>query len=233
MYMNCLIIDDNIIARTTLKQLVKKDPDLILAGECADAMEAYQKIMAEPVDLLLLDIEMEGMTGIELVRSLGTKNPVIIFTTSKKDYAAEAFELNVADYITKPVTTIRFLQAVGKAKEIFKSKKQEIRSEDDSFLFIRDSNIVRRLKIDDILFAEAMGDYVKLYTSDKFYAIHSPLKEVESKLPDTRFLRVHRSFIIQVGKIDTIEGGTLIINKQMVPVADTYRAALNQRLKIL
>lgn len=231
--MNCLIIDDNIIARTTLKQLVKKDPSLTLSGECADAMEAYQKIMSEQVDLLLLDIEMEDMSGIELVKSLGNKNPIIIFTTSKKDYAAEAFELNVADYITKPVTTVRFLQAIDKAKEIFRSRKLEIKTADDSFLFIRDSNIVRRLKIEDILYAEAMGDYVKLYTTEKFYSVHSSLKDVEGKLPDSRFLRVHRSFIIQVGKIDTIEGGTLIINRKMVPVADTYRAALNQRLKIL
>jgi len=231
--MNCLIIDDNVIARTTLKQLVKKDPGLTLLGECADAMEAYQKIMSDPVDVLLLDIEMEGMTGIELVKSLGSKNPVIIFTTSNKEYAAEAFELNVADYITKPVTTPRFLQAIEKAREILRSKKQEVRTDNDSFLFIRDSNVVRRLKIDEILYAEAMGDYVKLFTKDKFYSIHSPLKEVESKLPDAKFLRVHRSFIIQVGKIDTIEGGTLIINKKMVPVADTYRSALNQRLNIL
>lgn len=231
--MNCLIIDDNIIARTTLKQLVKKESSLNLVGECADAIDAYQKIMSDQVDLLLLDIEMEDMSGIELVKSLGTKNPIIIFTTSKKEYAAEAFELNVADYITKPVTTVRFLQAVEKAKEIFNSKTREVKAQDDAFLFIRDSNIVRRLKIEDILYAEAMGDYVKLYTAEKFYSVHSSLKEVESKLPDSRFLRVHRSFIIQVGKIDTIEGGTLIINKKMVPVADSYRAALNQRLKIL
>lgn len=231
--MNCLVIDDNIIARTTLKQLVKQDRDLVLAGECENAMDAYRKIMDEPVDLLLLDIEMEGMTGIELVRSLGSKNPVIIFTTSKKEYAAEAFELNVADYITKPVTPARFLQAVEKAKEIHRSKKQEVKIEEDAFLFIRDSSIVRRLKIDEILYAEAMGDYVKLYTTEKFYSVHSSLKEVEGKLPDSKFLRVHRSFIVQVGKIDTMEGGTLIINRKMVPVADTYRAALNRRLNIL
>ncbi|GLU53690.1 LytR/AlgR family response regulator transcription factor [Dyadobacter frigoris] len=231
--MKCLIVDDNIIARTTLKQLVKQNPELILAGECADAMEAYRTITSMPVDLLLLDIEMKGMSGIELVKSLGEKHPIIIFTTSKKDYAAEAFELHVADYITKPVTTVRFLQAIEKAWEIHKSKKQIIKKDEDSFIFIRDSNIVRRLKLDEILFAEAMGDYVKLYTSEKFYSVHSSLKEVESKLPESKFLRVHRSFIIQVGKIDTIEGGTLIINRKMIPVADTYRAALNQRLKIL
>jgi DNA-binding LytR/AlgR family response regulator len=231
--MNCLVIDDNIIARTTLKQLIKHDKELVLVGECDNAMDAYRKIMDEQVDLLLLDIEMDGMTGIELVRSLGSKNPVIIFTTSKKEYAAEAFELNVADYITKPVTPARFLQAIEKAREIFRSKRQELKMEEDSFLFIRDSNIVRRLRIDDILYAEAMGDYVKLYTGEKFYSVHSSLKEVEGKLPETKFLRVHRSFIIQVGKIDTIEGGTLIIGKKMVPVADTYRSALNRRLNVL
>lgn len=231
--MKCLIVDDNIIARTILKQLVKRDPGLTLVAECSDAIEAYQKIISEPVDLLLLDIEMEGMSGIELVKSLGNKNLIIIFTTSKKKYAAEAFDLNVADYITKPVNTVRFLQAIEKAKEIFRSKKLQVKVEDDAFLFFRDSNIVRRLRIEEILYVEAMGDYVKLYTSDAFYSIHSSLKEVESKLPDARFLRVHRSFIIQVGKIDTIEGGTLIINRKMVPVADSYRAALNARLKIL
>jgi DNA-binding LytR/AlgR family response regulator len=231
--MNCLVIDDNIIARTTLKQLIKHDKELVLVGECDNAMDAYRKIMDEQVDLLLLDIEMDGMTGIELVRSLGSKNPVIIFTTSKKEDAAEAFELNVADYITKPVTPARFLQAIEKAREIFRSKRQELKMEEDSFLFIRDSNIVRRLRIDDILYAEAMGDYVKLYTGEKFYSVHSSLKEVEGKLPETKFLRVHRSFIIQVGKIDTIEGGTLIIGKKMVPVADTYRSALNRRLNVL
>jgi DNA-binding LytR/AlgR family response regulator len=231
--MNCLIIDDNVVARGAMKQLVRQDKDLVLLGECENAVEAYQKIMSEPVDLLLLDIEMDSMTGIELAKSLGTKNPIIIFVTGHRGYAIEAFELNVADYITKPVTPVRFLQAIEKAKEIYRSRTQEVKMDDESFVFIRDSNVVRRIRIDDILFAEAMGDYVKIYTLDHFYSIHSSLRQVESKLPGAKFLRVHRSFIIQVGKIDTIEGGTLIINRKTVPVADAYRAALNKRLNIL
>lgn len=231
--MNCLIIDDNAVARGALKQLVLRDKDLSLLGECENAVEAYHKIMNEPVDLLLLDIEMEGMSGIELAKSLGNRNPIIIFATSHRDYAIEAFELNVADYITKPVAPGRFLQAVEKAKEIFRSRNQEVRVEENSFIFLRDSNIIRRVRIDDIMFAEAMGDYVRIYTFDHAYSIHSSLRQVETKLPVSKFLRVHRSFIIQVGKIDTIEGGTLIINRKTVPVADAYRAALNKRLKIL
>lgn len=231
--MTCLIVDDNIIARGAMKQLIQQNNDLELIGECENAIDAFQKIMSENIDLLFLDIEMEGMTGIELVKSLSNKKTIIIFVTGNREYASEAFELNVADYITKPIMPARFLQAVEKAKEIQRSRNQEVKVENDSFIFIRDSNIVRRLNIDDILFAEATGDYVKLYTSESFYSIHATLRLVESKLPESRFLRVHRSFIIQVSKIDTIEGGTLIINRKTVPVADTYRSALSKRLKII
>ncbi|MEP7374268.1 MAG: LytTR family DNA-binding domain-containing protein [Chitinophagaceae bacterium] len=231
--MNALIVDDNKIARTTMKQLVSQVNDIALTGECANAMEAYNLLQEQPVDLVLLDIEMPGMTGLELTKNLGSKRPVIIFTTSKKEYAAEAFELNVADYIVKPVTPARFIQAVDKAREILQSNTEEYKLSDDEFVFIRDSNIVRKLKLDDILFAEAMGDYVKLHTLQKFFAIHTTLKTVEERLPASKFLRVHRSYIAAISKIDTIQDGALVINGKPVPVADAYRAALNKRMNIL
>jgi DNA-binding LytR/AlgR family response regulator len=231
--MNCLIIDDNKIARTTIKQLAKQVKDLEVLGECSDAMEAYNLIQEQPVQLLLLDIEMPGMTGLELTRNLGAKRPLIIFTTSKTEYAAEAFELNVADYIVKPVTPGRFIQAIDRAREILDSNKEEVKLSEDEFIFIRDANIVRRLKLDDILYAEAMGDYVRLYTPQKFYAIHSTLKAVEERLPAGKFLRVHRSYIVAVNKIETIQEGALIINGKPLPVADAYRSALNKRLNVL
>jgi DNA-binding LytR/AlgR family response regulator len=231
--MNCLIVDDNKIARTTLKQLVSQVSDLQLTGECTNAMEAYNLLRDQPVDLLLLDIEMPGMTGIELTRNLQANGPVIIFTTSKKEYAAEAFELNVADYIVKPITPARFMQAIDKAREILQSNSEQVKLNEDEFIFIRDSNIVRRLKLSDILYAEAMGDYVKLHTAQKFFAIHATMKEVEQRLPSSKFLRVHRSFIAAIDKIDTIQEGALIINGKPVPVADAYRAALNKRMNVL
>lgn len=231
--MKCLIVDDNKIARTTMKQLVSQVKDITVAGECANAMEAYNLLQEQLIDLILLDIEMPGMTGLELTKNLGIKRPVIIFTTSKKEYAAEAFELNVADYILKPVTPARFIQAIDKAREIIQSTNEEYKLEDDEFIFIRDSNIVRRLKLDEILFAEAMGDYVKLYTPQKFYAIHTTLKAVEERLPASKFIRVHRSYIAAITKIDTIQDGALIINGKPVPVADAYRAALNKKMNIL
>ena len=231
--MNTIIVDDNKIARTTMKQLVSQVKDMLLVGECANAMDAYNLLQEQPVDIILLDIEMPGMTGLELTKNLGNNKPIIIFTTSKKEYAAEAFELNVADYIVKPVTPARFIQAIDKAREILQSNTEEVKMDDDEFIFIRDSNIVRRLKLDDILFAEAMGDYVKLLTSQKFFAIHTTLKAVEERLPANKFIRVHRSYIVAITKIDTIQDGALVINGKPVPVADAYRAALNKRMNIL
>jgi DNA-binding LytR/AlgR family response regulator len=231
--MNALIIDDNKIARTTIRQLAAKAGDIDIVAECADAMAAYELLQLKRVDLLLLDVEMPGMSGLELTQNLGDKRPVIIFITSKREYAADAFDLNVADYIIKPVTTPRFMQAIDKAREILESNREEINVKDDEFIFIRDSNVVRRLKLNDILYAEAMGDYVKLYTPERFYAIHATLKAVEDRLPSSRFLRVHRSYLVAVDKIDTLDGGALIVGGRPLPVADAFRAALNKRMNIL
>lgn len=231
--MNTLIVDDNKIARTTIKQLAGQVKDITVVGECANAIDACNLLQVQAVELILLDIEMPGMTGLELTKNLGNKRPLIIFTTSKKEYAAEAFELNVADYIVKPVTPARFIQAIEKAREILESNTEEFKLDSEEFIFIRDSNIVKRLKLDDILFAEAMGDYVKLHTSQKFFAIHTTLKAVEDRLPSAKFFRVHRSYIAAINKIDAIQDGALIINGKPIPVADAYRAALNKRMNIL
>jgi len=201
--MNCLIVDDNKIARTTMKQLVSQVKDITLVGECANAMDAYNLLQAQQVDLILLDIEMDGMTGLKLAKNLGNKRPIIVFTTSKKEYAVEAFELNVADYIVKQVTPSRFMQTIDKVRDILQSNIEEFKLNGEEFIFIRDSSIVRRLKLDEILFAEAMGDYVKLHTLQKYYAIHAILKSVEERLPVFKFIRVHRSFIVAINKIDT------------------------------
>jgi DNA-binding LytR/AlgR family response regulator len=230
---NALIIDDNKIARTTMRQLAGKVEDLVVVAECADAKEAFELLRNKPVDLLLLDIEMPGMTGLELTRDLGDMRPLIIFCSSKKEYAADAFDLNVVDYLVKPVTTARFVQAIDKAREIAESTKEEVKLKADEFIFIRDSNIVKRLRLDHILYAEAMGDYVKLYTPERFYAVHTTLRAVEERLPASNFLRVHRSYLVAVDKIDTLDGGALVVNGKPLPVADAYRAALNRRMNIL
>jgi len=231
--MTCLIIDDSAIARATLAQLVTHVEGLTAVAECCDALEAYNYLQKYEVDFLLLDIEMPGMTGIELTKQLKHKGLVIIFTTSKKEYAVEAFELNVADYLVKPVIPSRFIQAIEKAKMLIESKKEQVELYSDEFIFIRDSNIVRRLKLADILYGEAMGDYVKLYTPMKLYAIHITFKTATERLPASKFIRVHRSFIVAVDKIDSLQDGGLVIGDRFIPVADAYRKSLNRRINII
>ena len=230
--MKALIVDDNDIARTTLSYLAKQIPNLTIVNEFSNAIEAYNYLQYNPVDLIFLDIEMPEMTGIELTKNLSGKEAIIIFTTSNKEYALEAFELNIADYILKPVMPARFLQAVSKAQAIFDSKKENVEVTKDEFLFVRDSNITRRLKLDDIFYAEAMGDYVKFYTREKMFAIHGKMKTAEERLPKDDFIRVHRSYIVSVGKIDTLQDGGIMINGKFIPVADAYRKALNTRMNV-
>lgn len=230
--MKALIVDDNDIARITLSHLAKQVPNLTIVNEYSNAIEAYHHLQNNQVDLIFLDIEMPEMTGIELTKALSGKETIIIFTSSNKDYALEAFELNIADYILKPVMPARFLQAVSKAQSILDSRKDEVEVTKDEFLFVRDSNITRRLKLDDIFYAEAMGDYVKFFTREKMFAIHGTMKSAEERLPKDNFIRVHRSFIIAVDKIDTLQDGGIIINGKFIPVADAYRKSLNTRMNV-
>jgi DNA-binding LytR/AlgR family response regulator len=231
--MNCLIVDDNEVARMAMKQLVSQVQWLNLMAECSSAIEAFNFLKTENIQLLFLDIEMPGMTGIELTKQLGNKKPLIIFTTAKSDYALEAFELNVVDYLLKPVSLPRFLQAVGRAREVMDSNKQEVKFEEKEFVFVKDNGILKKLNVDEILFLEAMGDYVKVHTSQKFHVLHSTLKSIEEKLPTNKFIRVHRSYIVALSKIDFIQEGVISIGKSSIPVAETYKAALNRKLNLL
>lgn len=230
--MTSLIVDDNPIARATLKLLTSQVSDLEVMAEYTNAMDAYNHLQKQEVDLLFLDINMPEMTGLDLIRNLQHKSTMIIFITSNKDYAVEAFELNVADYLVKPITPVRFLQAVDKVRSIVETANQNFKVYEDEFIFVRDSTTIRRLKLDDILYAEAMGDYVKFYTHKKAYAIHGTMKSAEEKLPQAKFIRIHRSYIAALSKIDTLQDGGLVINEKFLPIADAYRKALTARMNI-
>jgi DNA-binding LytR/AlgR family response regulator len=216
-----------------LKQIAGQVPALEVIAECSDAMEALDTLNATQVDLLLLDIEMPQMTGLDLIKKMGNKSPLIIFTTAKKDYAVEAFELSVVDYLVKPISLPRLKQAVDKAAETLESNKEEVKVEEQGFVFVKDNGVLKRISIDDILYLEAMGDYVKVHTQQKFHVVHATLKSIEEKLPPSKFVRVHRSYIVAINKIDYIQEGTISIGKTTIPVADTHKSNLNKRLNLL
>lgn len=231
--MTCIIVDDNIMARMAMKKLVEQVNGLSLVAECENAMEAYNMVNKKAVDLLLLDIEMPGMSGLELTKNLGKNCPFIIFTTAKRNYAVDAFELNVVDYLVKPIEPARFLKAIERTREAVESKRAEVEVKDKEFIFIKDNGILKKISTDDILYLEAMGDYVKIFTSQKFHIVHATLKSIEEKLSSSKFMRVHRSYIIALNKIDFIEEGVININGAAIPVADGYKSLLNSKLNLL
>lgn len=228
----CLIVDDNDLSRLTLHQLALQTGRLQVTGECIDAIEAHRNITANPPDLVLLDVEMPGMTGIELLKIL-PKQTLAILTTSQKQYAVEAFDLNVVDYLVKPVSMVRLMQALDKVNDILARTDSEVTSAVDDHLFIRDNNVLKKLRLEDILWIEAMGDYIKIRTQAQWHIVHSTLKAVEEKINSPRLMRVHRSYIISLDKIDSIEDGVVNIFNTAVPVAPSYRSKLIQKIKLL
>jgi DNA-binding LytR/AlgR family response regulator len=227
-----MIIDDNEMARNTLSHLCAQVDDLEVLRECSNAIDAYNFLQTHKADILFLDIEMPEMTGLELTKNLNQES-IIIFTTYKRDYAVEAFELDIADYLVKPIVPARFLQALNKARDIYNRERNGILPEtEDEFIFVKDSTLTRRLRFDDILYIEAMGDYVKFHTTQKVHTIYGKLKLVEQKLPASKFMRIHRSYIVAINKIEALENGGIAIGNRFIPVADSYRKALNDRLNI-
>lgn len=216
-----------------MRKLVEHVKDLSLVAECENAIDAYNFVRKNHVDLLLLDIEMPGMTGLELTKNLGIKSPFIIFTTSKTDYAVDAFELNVVDYLVKPIEPARFLRAMDRVKEAIESNKEQVEVKDKEFVFIKDNGVLKKVGADEILYLEAMGDYVKIFTSQRFHIVHATLKSIEEKLPSQKFMRVHRSYIVALNKIDFIEEGVINIKGTAIPVADAYKNSLTSRLNLL
>src|SRR5262245_27334736 len=228
----CLIVDDNDLSRLTLHQLALQTGRLQIIGECKDAIEAHRNITANPPDLVLLDIEMPGMTGLDLLKIL-PKQTLAILTTSQKKYAVEAFDLNVVDYLIKPVNMARLMQAIDKVNDIISRNDSEITAAADDYLFIRDNNILKKLRLEEILWIEAMGDYVKILTGSQWHSVHTTLKAVEEKINSAKLMRVHRSYIISLDKIDSIEDGAVNIVNTPIPVAESYRSKLIQKIKLL
>lgn len=233
--MTCIIVDDNPLARTALKQLTEHIQQLEVVAEFDNAVAAYNFLQKQSIDALFLDVEMPDMTGIELLQNLVERPPVIL-CTSKKDYAAEAFELNVVDYVVKPITLPRFIAAFEKLKAHLAVDGEPIEapSKDVNHVFIRANNALIRLDLSDIYYIQALGDYVTFVTINKKYTAHLTMQNIEKSLPTPQFARVHRSYIVNTHRIDAIEEGTmLIINKQVVPLGEQYKSNLMKKLNLL
>lgn len=232
--MNCIVVDDSKIARESIKLLINQFSFLKLVKECENPVEAFEYLKKEPVDLIFLDVEMPGMSGIDLIKNLD-KHPIIILVTSKMEYAVEAFELNVADYLIKPVHLSRFMVAVTKARELFENKdqKQVINENNKEYIFVRSGGLLIKIKLENIQYIQAIGDYVNIFTSDKRHTVHITLKNIEEKLPPEKFFRLHRSYLVALSHIDNIEENSAYTGKHPLPIAGQFKKELLRKLNMI
>ncbi|UII30116.1 LytTR family DNA-binding domain-containing protein [Fulvivirga ulvae] len=221
---SAVVVDDDAIFQTIVNGFIGKTDSVELKQAFSNPIDAINYLMENKVDLIFLDVEMPQMSGLEFISSLDY-NPQIILITSNEAYAVEAFEHQVADYLLKPLDNYsRFLRAVNKVREAVKEL-----SEEDHF-FIKEDNKLVKIHFADINYIEAYGDYVKIYTDDKCHITLSTLKSISKKLSGADFIQTHRSYLVRLDKIDSIEGNTLNINKYNVPFSKSMREEILEKI---
>lgn len=226
--LTCMIIDDEPASRDILKRYICELPGLSLECECRDAFEASEKLSENSPDLLFLDINMPRLSGISFARSL-SRAPLIIFTTAYPEYAVEGFELEAVDYLVKPYSFERFLKAVNRA---FDRLEQAAPGEQkESTLLIRSDRKIYNLRTSELSWIEGCGDYIKVHLQDgKMLVVHDTIKDFIGGLPQRTFMRIHRSYVVNVSRIEYIEGNMVHIEGTSVPASPVYRQELLDRL---
>ena len=230
MILSCVIVEDLQVAADYLTRCCEKSGLFEVKGHLPNVEEALQFLNQQSVDLLFLDVEMPGATGFELLDRLAY-SPKVILTTSKTEYAYNAFEYNVSDFLKKPFTYQRFLEAVQKITA--PTTENNVNSTATDHIFIKTDGKLIRLNNSDILFIESMGDYVKFVSTDKKYITHNTIKNLEEKVNKQCFLKTHRSYIINVDKIDDIRENLLFIKGNEIPISKAHRSEVMKRLNII
>jgi DNA-binding LytR/AlgR family response regulator len=221
-----IAIDDEPLALQLIVDYIRLTPDLMLVGQFENPLEAAQYASKNHIDIVFTDIQMPGLNGIEFTRSM-VNGPVVIFTTAFAKYAIEGFKLDIADYLLKPFTYEEFLTSVHKAERMIRSitKPADDVLSNNEFLFLKSDYKIKRINFRNILYIEGLKEYVKVYTmhSDKPILSLSSLKILEIKLPADKFMRVHRSFIVNLEKIETIDRSRIVFGKKYIPIGEQYK----------
>jgi DNA-binding LytR/AlgR family response regulator len=227
MQIKCMVIDDEPPARALLASYISKVEDLKIVCQCSNSIEAFSFLQKNSVDLMFLDIQMPGMNGLDLIKSLH-RGPRIVLTTAFREYASDGFELDVLDYLVKPISFERFLKAVAKYHHYFpKAQAQDNAIAGDAFdqayMFVKVNKDQVKIFLRDILYMESIKDYLKIITGEKSYITYLRLSYMEEKLPEGKFLRVHKSYIVSLGKVKAFRNDTLKIGNAEIPVGRVYR----------
>lgn len=236
---SCLIVDDEPLALDILENYIQRVPNLDLQQRCNNALEAYDYLQQHEVDLLFLDIHMPELTGIDLLKSLSNR-PAVIFTTAYPNYAMEGYELDVLDYLLKPIAFDRFLKAVGKANKVLlreaegysssEASGSEANSPEEEYIFVKSDLKLVKVRYDDILFIEGMKDYVKIQLPGQRIVTHQTMKGMESALPADRFMRIHRSYIVALDKIESLDSNLIEVGEHRISIGANYRESLQAHI---
>lgn len=236
--MRCIVVDDEPLALELMRNYISKVPFLELIATCGSAAEALVALKNNKTDLLFLDIQMPDITGVQLLKSLKEK-PIVIFTTAYEEYALEGFNLDAIDYLLKPIPFDRFLKAVNKAQEYHSIRQNNsipptFPEINEGFLFVKADYKIVKISIADIQFVEGLKDYIKIFTSASQKPILTllSLKSIEEKLPARDFVRVHRSFIVSIPRINSIQRNRIFIGEKEIPVGEQYKEAFFSKIKL-
>jgi DNA-binding LytR/AlgR family response regulator len=227
--MTCLIVDDEEMSRQILSHFVNQTEGLELTKVCQDGIEAANFLQNNAVDALFLDVEMPGMSGMELLGTLSVP-PLTVLVTSRPEYAAAAFEHSVTDYLVKPVAYARFLKAVTRLRENLNGETAPASPTD---LYVKTDSRFVKISMNDLLYVEALADYVLLHTVSGKHIVHSTMKGIEKRLGEKQFVRIHRSYIVNIEKIEAIEDVSVVINKKYIAIGASYKEEFMKKLNIL
>ncbi len=229
----CLIVDDEPVAREILESHLSRIDSVQVVGNCKNALEAFNKINSVQVDLIFLDINMPEISGLSFAKSIN-KNIKIIFTTAYREYAVDGFDLQAVDYLLKPISFERLLQAINKYLDenhpLQIQNQEEIVAERSDFIFVRSDRKMIKISFCDINFIESLSDYIKIHLNDKTIITRETITNIEAKLPKNDFIRVHRSYIVSLSSIDSFTNEYLKIRNSEIPISRTYK---NDVLRIL
>jgi DNA-binding LytR/AlgR family response regulator len=233
MKLNCLIIDDEPLARKGISEYVKEIDFLQAVGEVGSAAEAAGAIATQSVDLLLLDIQMPRLTGIEFLKTL-SHPPMAIITTAYREYALEGYSLDVIDYLVKPIPFDRFLKAVQKAYDFHQLRHRDTRPVEaratPDYFFVKSNGKYERVAFSDILFVESMQNYVLIHLPGQKLIVYMTLAGLEAQLPPLRFMKVHKSFIVSIEQVNSIENNEIIIRQARIPISRTLKDEVLKRI---
>lgn len=232
----CLIIDDEPLARDLIRSHIEKLENFEIVAECGDAMKALQELRNHSVDLMFMDIQMPQITGIEFLKTL-KHPPKVIITTAYREYALDGFELDVVDYLLKPITFERFLKSINKFYQITQEEIQNVSSgpvnqkTEEAFIYVRENKKVIKLHLSEILYIEGLSEYVQIYTGKKKIITKTSMTNMQEKLPDDGFMRIHKSFIVSMSKIEAFTTHSIEVPGKELPIGRSYKNSVLDTLQ--